>query len=407
MDADVEAQIDQQADLRLVEDVGPVEEEARPRRLRAVAAGAVDPFFDERREQSRIKTDIVVKYLDAWAKIMVDRAPNFKASYIDLFAGAGRYGDGEPSTPVRVLELLLANEKLASRVVTHFNEMRVDTCTRLQATIAGIPDLPRLKYQPVVSNAVVDEAAATALAAQRFIPSLLFADPYGYKGLTLQLINAILKDWGSECIFFFNYNRIYVGLNHKGIAHHIDAIFGKARADALRAAVYAQPRPDAIAREELVLAALRDALSEIQGTYSLAFRFRRSLNKTSHYLVFVTKNVLGHDIMKSIMAGVSSSKPQGVASFDYVLPDPIRGLALELATPLDDLQAELLQRYNGWQKTVRAIYDEHNLGTRYTLSNYKEALKAMRARDAVVCSRPSGAPIKNNTMPDDVVVAFP
>jgi hypothetical protein len=146
MDADVEAQIDQQADLRLVEDVGPVEEEARPRRLRAVAAGAVDPFFDERREQSRIKTDIVVKYLDAWAKIMVDRAPNFKASYIDLFAGAGRYGDGEPSTPVRVLELLLANEKLASRVVTHFNEMRVDTCTRLQATIAGIPDLPRLKY---------------------------------------------------------------------------------------------------------------------------------------------------------------------------------------------------------------------------------------------------------------------
>ena len=156
-----------------------------------------------------------------------------------------------------------------------------------------------------------------------------------------------------------------------------------------------------------MLAALRDALSEIQGTYSLAFRFRRSLNKTSHYLVFVTKNVLGHDIMKSIMAGVSSSKPQGVASFDYVLPDPIRGLALELATPLDDLQGELLQRYTGWQKTVRAIYDEHNLGTRYTLSNYKEALKAMRARDPVVCSRPSGASIKNNTMPDDVIVAFP
>ena len=133
-----------------------------------------------------------------------------------------------------------------------------------------------MKYQPAVSNAVVDEAAATALAAQRFIPSLLFADPYGYKGLTLQLINAILKDWGSECIFFFNYNRIYMGLNHKGIAHHIDAIFGKERADALRAAVNAQLRPDAIAREELVLAALRDSLSEIKGTYTLAFRFRRS-----------------------------------------------------------------------------------------------------------------------------------
>jgi three-Cys-motif partner protein len=406
-DESAEAQTDRRADLRLVDDAGPVATEGRTRRLRRTAAGAVDPFFGEQREQSRIKTEIVVKYLDAWATIMVDRYPNFKALYIDLFSGAGLYGDGEPSTPVRVLELLISNAKLAARVVTHFNEMRADTYARLRAAIANIPDLQRLQYQPVVSNEVVDEAAATALAEQHFIPSLLFADPYGYKGLTLELINAILKDWGSECIFFFNYNRIYMGLNHKGIAHHIDAIFGKERADLLRAAVNAQPRPDALAREELVLAALRDALSEIKGTYTLAFRFRRSLNKTSHYLVFVSKNVLGHDIMKGIMAGQSSSKPQGVASFEYVVQDPARGIALELETPLDDLQTELLQIYAGKQKPVKTIYDEHNFGTRYTMSNYKEALKAMLVRSAVACSRPSGAAIKNNTMPNDVVVAFP
>lgn len=124
MDADnAEAQPDHPADLRLVDDVGPVPKEPRTRRLRTPAAAAFDPFFGERREQSRIKTEIVVKYLDVWATIMVDRYPNYKASYIDLFAGAGRYGDGEPSTPVRVLELLLANDKLAERVVTHFNEM--------------------------------------------------------------------------------------------------------------------------------------------------------------------------------------------------------------------------------------------------------------------------------------------
>ena len=58
-------QSDPQVDLPLVEDVQPVTREARPRRLRAATIGAADPFFDERREQSRIKTDIVVKYLDA------------------------------------------------------------------------------------------------------------------------------------------------------------------------------------------------------------------------------------------------------------------------------------------------------------------------------------------------------
>lgn len=89
MDSDnAHEQADSQSEMRLVDDVGPVAEEARPRRLRAATAGAVDPFFDERREQSHIKTDIVVKYLDAWAKIMVERRPHFKASYIDLFAGS-------------------------------------------------------------------------------------------------------------------------------------------------------------------------------------------------------------------------------------------------------------------------------------------------------------------------------
>ena len=375
-------------------------------RVRRSAPGSVDPFFAERREQSRIKTDIVVKYLDAWAKIMVDRHPNYKAAYIDLFAGAGRYTDGEPSTPISVLDLLIANDKLAQRVVTYFNEMRATTYASLQENVAGLQNIQKLRYQPTLSDSVIDEAVATALAAQRLIPTLLFADPYGYKGLTLELINAILQNWGSECIFFFNYNRIYMGLNHSGIAHHINAIFGKERADALRASVNAQPRPDAIAREELVLSALRGALSEIKGTFTLAFRFRRSLNKTSHYLIFVSKNALGHDIMKGIMASVSSSKPQGVASFDYVIPDPSGGITLELSRPLDDLQAELQETYAGKQITVRAIYDEHNIGTRYTPTNYKEALKAMLARAAIQCSRPSGAPIKRNTMPDDVVVTF-
>lgn len=43
-------------------------------------------------------------------------------AYVDLFAGPGRYDDQSKSTPVMVLETILANPELANRMVTMFND---------------------------------------------------------------------------------------------------------------------------------------------------------------------------------------------------------------------------------------------------------------------------------------------
>lgn len=58
-------------------------------------------FFDEFREQSLVKTEIVTKYFGAWAKIMISLAKkrNNNIAYVDLFSGPGRYKDGSESTP--------------------------------------------------------------------------------------------------------------------------------------------------------------------------------------------------------------------------------------------------------------------------------------------------------------------
>ena len=55
-------------------------------------------------------------------------------------------------------------------------------------------------------------------------------DPWGYKGLSLRLINSVLRNWGSDCIIFFNYNRINMGLNNEFVREHMDALFGAERA---------------------------------------------------------------------------------------------------------------------------------------------------------------------------------
>jgi three-Cys-motif partner protein len=62
----------------------------------------------------------------------------------------------------------------------------------------------------------------------KMVPTLFFVDPFGYKGLSLRLVNAVLKNWGSDCIFFFNYNRINMGVGNDAVLQHMEALFGPA-----------------------------------------------------------------------------------------------------------------------------------------------------------------------------------
>ena len=80
-------------------------------------------FFDESREQSRIKSEIVSKYFWAWAKVMVavakKRGEN-RIAYIDLFAGPGRFRDEYKSTPLQVLWMAVQEPDLCRMLVTLF-----------------------------------------------------------------------------------------------------------------------------------------------------------------------------------------------------------------------------------------------------------------------------------------------
>ena len=51
-----------------------------------------NPFFEETKEQSVVKSAIVVKYFWAWAKVIMSQVKTRrkKIAYFDLFAGPGR-----------------------------------------------------------------------------------------------------------------------------------------------------------------------------------------------------------------------------------------------------------------------------------------------------------------------------
>lgn len=369
-------------------------------------------FFEISKEQSRVKAVIVTKYFLAWANVMMgsqDRyAGNYgnRIAYLDLFAGPGRYEDGTKSAPLMILEKAIADEKLRSRLVTIFNDGDEQCTHELQRVIADLPGVETLRYPPQVLHGEVGTEIIKLFEQAKMAPTFFFVDPWGYKGLSLGLINAVLKDWGCDCIFFFNYNRISMGLSNELVEEHMNALFGEERAERLRKKLHGLLPEE---RELVIVEELCEALKDTAAgkRYVLPFRFRTDSGKrTSHHLIFVSKNFKGYEIMKGVMARESSSSDQGVPSFEYSPASVRQPLLFELSKPLDELEGMLLKDFTGQTLTFREIYKRHNVDRPYIERNYKDALLKLEAAGAI-STAPSVSKRSKGTFGPKVTVKFP
>ena len=367
-------------------------------------------FFNEQKEQSLIKARIVEKYFWAWAKVIISKvkkgsSSNQKIAYVDLFAGAGRYKDGSKSTPVKVLETAIADTDMRNMLVSIFNDADVENVNSLQQAIDSIPGIENLKYRPQISKYEVGEDIVKTFQSMRLVPTLLFVDPWGYKGLSLQLVNSVVKDWGCDCIFFFNYNRINMGLSNDAVKENMNALFGQVGADQLRKRLKTLTPQE---RELTVVEYICEALKEMGRKYVLPFRFRHEMgNRTSHHLIFVSKHPKGYEIMKEIMAKESSEQTQGVPSFEYNPATLQQPLLFELTRPLDQLESMLLDNFSGKTMTMAEIYDQHHLGKPYIKKNYKTALSNLESQGKVTVHSPEDKKRRKGTFADDLKVTFP
>lgn len=357
-------------------------------------------FFDEREDQSEVKARIVAKYFIVWARII--RAWAERIAYIDLFAGPGRYRDGAASTPLLVLQQALADPNLCDSLVTYFNDEDPQHTKSLSEEFAKIAGLDKLKFQPHVSTLNVDDELAKSLQDIKLVPSFSFIDPFGYVGLSLGLIEAAIKDWGSECVFFFNYNRINAGISNDLVEPHMKALFGDYRAAQLKEAVKGRT-PDE--REALLLENLTQAIKEKGGNFVLPFRFRNAKGtRSSHHLIFVSKNVRGYEIMKEIMAKESSSQDQKVASFEYSPAAANTPLLFSLNRPFDALVAELPLRFAGQTLSRQQVYEAHHVDTPFIKANYKDALLKLE-KEGRITTDPNKR--RAGTFAEHVLASFP
>ncbi len=364
-------------------------------------------FFEQSTDQSRVKAAIVANYFWAWAKVILSvakKSRDRRIAYIDLFAGPGRYTDGTMSTPLLILERAISDPDMRDMLVTVFNDRNSDHSKTLETAIASVKGVETLRFKPQVNNYEVGDEIVKQFEQMSLVPTLFFVDPWGYKGLSLRLINSVLKDWGCDCIFFFNYNRINMGLPNDAVDEHMDCLFGKERADRLRASLQGLAPEE---RETAIVEELAEALQELGGRYVLPFCFLNDEGtRTSHYLIFVSKHVRGYEIMKQVMASQSSKADQQVPSFSYCPADRKYPLLFELTRPLDDLEQMLLHEFAGRTLSMKQIFDAHQVGRPYLPKNYKAVLTKLEQENRITANPPASKR-RASTFADSVQVTFP
>ena len=145
-------------------------------------------FFGELREWSERKLKILEGYLDSFVKVTGSRRETSFVYYVDAFAGAGLYRDGEKGSALRAAELAQRYQKERKRYRLKCINVEVDRANfeNLEANTAGYEDLVLNLYGTFADNInhILQETTGS--------PALFFLDPFGVKGIDWSLIRQII-----------------------------------------------------------------------------------------------------------------------------------------------------------------------------------------------------------------------
>lgn len=368
-------------------------------------------FFQHRTEQSRVKTAIVTRYFSAWANVIIGsqrknpRIRDQRIGFVDLFCGPGYYEEGVMSTPLIILDKTISNKEISDRLLTIFNDTDRELTAKLENAIHALPGMNSLAITPKIFTNKLDSHNIDFLDECKNIPTIYFIDPWGYKGLSLRLVTSLIQNWGSECIFFFNYKRINMSLSNELFNKNMSFFFGTERAAKLSVLLGTITSPKD--REAAIIEYTSRCIKNMGVNYVLPFSFKDSTgNRTSHHIFYLTKAQKGLAIMKEIMGKLSSKRQRGVPLFDY---NPIEGddhgqqsLDLDLNNPIEELKNLLLETFEGRILTRKEIFETHHGETRFIERNYRIALMELEAEGNIQVS-----PHPKSSFGPNVIVTFP
>jgi len=194
---------------------------------------------------------------------------------------------------------------------------------------------------------------------------------------------------------------VNAGINNDSVEEHIGRLFDASDARVFRKEIEGL---SPTRREDAVVNKLAEVIKRRYAKYVLRFRFMNDdASRTSHYLMFVTKDPTGASIMKDILGKESTVSMDGMPAH-VCSPIPKASELTDLLDPVENLTTELAESFQGRTITVKQLYHEHGLERLVTKKQYKQALLRLETAGLVLTD-----PAKRikNTMADHVRLRFP
>jgi three-Cys-motif partner protein len=343
-------------------------------------------FFETQSPSSRTKAQIVAKYFPQYCKIILKR-PQKEIRYLDLFAGPGLYDDGNLSTPLLLADYCAKDAALSEKVRFLFNDK--EYCGQLERNFNERYPKGTFKLTAKFGHEIVGESEAIRsylskkLSGRNQTPTLLFFDPWGYKGIDTLMLAQFLTNWGNELFLFVNVKRIHAATENEKFDLLMQLLFpttiDKVRKDRKYKAKVHE-------RIKLIMDNLTEEFKKAVSTklYSCAFRFQEEdSNTTSHFIVHFTKHDRGYELVKNVYQAYDNIgailENDNVYTFDAKqLNGPTNSIFDFGQLNIVNLSRQIFQEYRGRRLSAKSLYDEHQVKTLYTHTHYAKALRHLQ-----------------------------
>lgn len=326
-----------------------------------------DPEKWKYTEHAQVKHEIQRRYLGAWLAILgYTMSP---LVLFDGFAGRGRYTGGEPGSPLlfwqRAVEAVQAGRP--EEVEIECVELDRDNFDELSAEIAALrhPNVSieaRRGYFAQEAIRKADELAARAWTP----PAFWTADPFGFRGVPLEVIRRLMGTERWEVMITFMVRDMRRFLAQENFQAPLDEFFG---GDAWRACLELGPGED---REQKLLLTYSEVVRSSVADFATPFRvFEDDRTQTLYYLIHLTNSPLGMRKMKEAMVKQS----EDMTFWPVTRRDPNQiELDVKEAEPYPSLQLHLEERFGGRAVSFVDLMNEDYPESLWVEGHYRKAI---------------------------------
>ncbi len=342
-------------------------------------------FFETQTASSRIKANIVANYFPAYARIIL-KSPQKQIRYLDLFAGPGKYKDGNHSTPLLIAEECANDFQLKDKVYLMFNDNEHGNALKVNFqnlfSQGTFKFKPRFASKTVGEDKQIQEYLSKDFGKPNPHPTLLFFDPWGYKGIDTITLSKFLENWGNEIFLFVNIKRIHAAILNNKFDQLMRHLFPTTFEEVKRERRYTSNVHE---RLNLIMEKLSNEFRKHvkDKLYDCSFKFQEEDSKaTSHYIVHFTKHKKGYELVKQIYYDFdnlgATLDNDGNYTFDAKKMDIPQSNSFQFGDEnLRLLSEQLEEEFKGRTLTAKRLFDIHHGKTLFCGTHYVKTLRNM------------------------------